>query len=282
MPGFFHISIGSALGVALLAIILAGVLARRLWRSTAALADARRQAEARARCLGLVAQELQASGFALLGLPGPPAAAARRLLDLADDVGEALAAEAAPRHLVPGRVPLAPLLEETVATVAAQLGASQRHWRLSPEFEAMVLDADRRALHGALLQVLGRAARMTRPGDWIRLRPVVTEDSLAIVIEDEGVGAPAEDLNGMEPQWGSLEEPRWEAVGEARGEPRGEPLGEPRGEPRGTRGLGFGLTLARSLLEAHGGALRLEAMPGIGARAWLTLPLERLRAAPQG
>lgn len=41
-----------------------------------------------------------------------------------------------------------------------------------------------------------------------------------------------------------------------------------------TRGLGFGLAVARSLLEAHGGALRLEALPGVGARAWLTLPRE--------
>jgi signal transduction histidine kinase len=45
--------------------------------------------------------------------------------------------------------------------------------------------------------------------------------------------------------------------------------------PDGTRGLGFGLATARSLMEAHGGSLRLEALPGVGARAWLLLPRER-------
>ena len=48
-----------------------------------------------------------------------------------------------------------------------------------------------------------------------------------------------------------------------------------RWHPGGT-GLGLGLALARSLLEAHGGALRLEAVPGVGTRAWLTLPRDRL------
>ena len=110
----------------------------------------------------------------------------------------------------------------------------------------MVLEGDRRALQGALLQVLGRAARMTRRDEWIDLHPVLTHDSLAIVVEDEGAGLAAGDLAGTAPE--------------------------------GTRGTGLGLALARSLLEAHGGTLRLEAVPGVGTRAWLTLPRDRLIA----
>ena len=45
-----------------------------------------------------------------------------------------------------------------------------------------------------------------------------------------------------------------------------------------SRGLGFGLSLARSLLRAHGGELVIEAAPGIGARAFLSLPPERMAA----
>lgn len=238
MPGFFYVCLGSALGLALL------VTASRLRMAQATTVQVRRLAESRGRCLGLVAQELQASGFGLLALPGPAALAGQRLLALADDVGDTLAADAAPRQLADGTVPLLPLLEEVVAAVTAQLGPCHRQWRLSPEFAPLVLQADRRALHGALLQVLTRAARMTRPGEWIDLRPVLTAECLAIVVEDEGAGLPAGDLSGAAPE--------------------------------GTRGLGLGLALARSLLEAHGGALRLEAVPGVGARAWLTLPRDRL------
>jgi signal transduction histidine kinase len=134
-----------------------------------------------------------------------------------------------------------------VAATAAQLGPGRRQFRLAPDFAGLTLHADRRALRGALLQMLTRAARLTQEGDWIDLRPVLTPDSLAIVIEDEGAGLPAEDL----------------APGAA----------------DGTRGLGFGLATARALLEAHGGSLRLEAVPGVGARAWLTLPRDRLLVA---
>jgi len=133
-----------------------------------------------------------------------------------------------------------------------RLGPTIRQWRLAEGFAGLTLHADRRALRGALLQVMARAARMTRDGDWIDLRPHLTPDSVAIIIEDEGAGLGAEDLAG----------------GAARAT-----------EADRTRGLGFGLAVARSLLEAHGGAFQLEALPGVGARAWLTLPRARLMPA---
>jgi signal transduction histidine kinase len=224
--------------------VLAMLLARRLRQAEAATAAALRKAEGRERCLGLMAQELQQYGFALLGQPAPAATAGQRLLSLADDVAEYLAAESEPRRLAAAAVPLAPLLEEAVAAIATQLAPGHRQWRISPDFVPLALEADRRALRSALVQVLGRAARMTREGEWIDLRPVLSADSLAIVVEDEGAGLPADDLSGANPD--------------------------------GTRGLGFGLAVARSLLEAHGGTLRLEALPGVGARGWLSLPRERL------
>lgn len=187
---------------ALLILVLSATAAcgawgwHRLRLARAEAAAALRLAEARARCLGLLAQDLQAPGLALLGHAGslpPPAASAvaaeaRTLLRLSDDIAEYLAAEAGPRILRPDRVPLLPLLEEAVAATTTRLGPASRQWRLAPGFAGLSLHADRRALRGALLQVLGRAARMTRDGDWIDLRPQLTPDSLAIIVEDEGAG----------------------------------------------------------------------------------------------
>lgn len=219
----------------------------------------RAQADVHARALGLLAQDLGAAGLVLAGhadqLAPPQAAAvaleARQLSTLADGVAEHLAASAGPRRLLLSPVPLAPLLDESVAVTTAQLGPAARRWRIAPDFAALTLQVDRRAMRGALLPVLARAARCTRDGDWIDIRPVVTPESVAIVIEDEGAGLAAEDLGTAA---GITEAAR-------------------------TRGLGFGLATARALLEAHGGALRLEAVRGVGARAWLTLPRHRLVVA---
>src|SRR4051812_6639452 len=179
------------------------------WRAAArqrpaveAAGRADRVAPARGRSLGLIVQELQAPALALLSqavaAPSPAgtqvAIEARRLLHLADDISDYLAAEAGPRQLAPAPLPLAPLVEEAVAAVTAQLGSGRRQFRMAPDFAGLVLNADRRALRGALLQVLTRAARLTREEDWIDLRPVLTADSLAIVVEDEGAGLGAEDL----------------------------------------------------------------------------------------
>jgi len=227
-------------------------------RDRSAMLAAKEREAGHARALGLVAKDLGAAGLALAAQAEkltPPDDAfvgreARQISALADGIAEHLAAFAGPRRLLLEPVALGALVDETVATTAVQLGSAARRWRVAAEIGSLTVQADRRALRGALLPVLARAARSTRDGDWIELRAVLTEESLAIVVEDEGVGLAAEDLGASA------------AVTEA----------------ERTRGLGFGLATARALLEAHGGALRLEAVRGVGARAWLTLPRARLVA----
>ncbi|WP_426959213.1 sensor histidine kinase [Muricoccus radiodurans] len=215
------------------------------------------QLEARNRCLGLLARELEGPGLSLLGLVGgldrSPAAAvelqARRLLRLAEEISDLVASEPGARRLEERAVVLGPLLKEVMTEVALPLGETSRLWRVSPEVETLTLLADLRALRRALCQALTRAVRETALGDLIAIRLVRAAETVAVVIEDEGAGLPSGDLAGLD----------------------------------GTRGLAFGLASARELLRAHGGELTLETAPGIGARTWLTLPrrrvLEDLRAA---
>jgi signal transduction histidine kinase len=257
MPGFFVF--GPLLLVAAAALGHALFLRRRLAALRSEAAALHAAAAARDRNFGLLAREMQSLGLRLLGHAdgGRDAAlaasriaeGAQRLLDLSDELTELLALRSGLRVVHAQPIRLLPVLEEAMAVTAAQLGPSRRDWRLAPECGAITLSADARALRGALEQVLARAARMTRDGDWIGVRPMVTPDSLAILVEDEGAGIGAADM--------------------APGAPAGA----------GTRGLGFGLAVARALLEAHGGSLRIEAMQGVGARAWLTLPRERVLAA---
>lgn len=223
------------------------------------LAGAQRIAEQRGRALGLLARDVHAAGLGLLGraqvLGGEVGAAfeaeARHILALADAAAEAAGGSDTPRALREERVPLGPLLKEAIGVAAAQLGPGVRHWRVEPGLESLAVRADRRALRGALVQVLTRAARGTGEGDFIDIRLATSAQTVSIVVEDEGVGVAVEDLAPARQD----------------------------GAPERSRGLGLGLSLARALLRAHGGELVIEAAPGVGARTFLSLPAERLLAA---
>jgi len=91
---------------------------------------------------------------------------------------------------------------------------------------------------------------MAAPGDGLALRFAMLGDVAAIIIEDDGAGRVLAELDASAPADAS-------------------------------RGVGFGLGLARSLLRAHGGDLVMESAPGIGTRAWLTLPAARLYVGAQ-
>jgi signal transduction histidine kinase len=247
-----------------LALSGAGVLASGLlavaavWerrRAEQRTRSAEQALEARSRYLGLLAQEMQGHGLALLGYataPRPDATRdtglegrARALMGLSADVSDLLAQGAGPRVLKEDSIPLGPVLDEVIGHIVLALTPGRRHWQVAPELRGLTLSADRRALAGALRQVLTRAVRQTRDGDSVQMRLVRADESVAIVVEDDGAGHAAEDLNGLT-------------------------LG------RGTRGLGLGLVVAHDLMRAHGGNLTIEAVPGIGARAWLTLPRSRV------
>jgi len=43
---------------------------------------------------------------------------------------------------------------------------------------------------------------------------------------------------------------------------------------RSSRGSGLGLTIARNLVAAHGGAIRAESLPGQGTTVTFTLPVD--------
>jgi len=245
----------------LIALAIAGAL-----KVHAVLTDARnrvaaaeRLAAARGRCLSLAAQELRGPGLALMAqaaqmVPGPRRegeetpleGVAQQLLRLADDLAD-FATEPSPRRLHEAPSLLGPVVDAAVAAVAAQIRPGRRHWQVDPALRSLTVKADSRALEGALAALLRRAARHSRDGDVIALRHVVGSETVAIVVEDEGDGLPAQDL-----------------------------VTSATGPITGTRGLDLGLTLARSLAAAHGGDIRLESAPGIGARAWLTLPRARL------
>ena len=187
------------------------------------------------------AEAVQPADAALTGL-------ARRLLDMAEDLAQQVEAPDAPRYLTPEDLPLMPVVRFAVAQVVAHLGPSRRAWRIDVAFERTRLLADRRALNQVLVNVLSNAAASTRDGDWIEVSAERGAGEWSIVVQDEGIGLPV-------------------ATNAAQGEDG--------------RGIGLRLTLARSLLAAHGGRLAVESAAHIGTRVRLVLPAACVLEQPE-
>ena len=128
---------------------------------------------------------------------------------------------------------------------------ADRVWVLDPVPD-LVIDVDAAKLRGALLNLIDNAVRATQPGDVIALSVVEEPTELiAISVEDSGPGIP--------------EERRAEVL---------QRFARPGAAD--SEGSGLGLAIARTVAEAHGGALLLETSERGGLAARLLLPAPRV------
>jgi len=239
--------------VALVGLLLAAVARERLRgrRLMQQLHASTARSQALVRLAKLTATDLRGPALSLLGhaehtpatMKASLVGVCRYLLDLAEALLDQTEEPNAARTLREEPVILGPLLDFVVAQVASQLGPGRRAWRFGAGLEHVTLMADRRALHQVLLRVLTGAALSTGDGDLIQITATAENDTWTLLIEDEGNG---------------LAVARVEAAGLE------------------TRGVGMGLSLARSLMQAHGGSLALESTAQVGTRASLRFPPRRV------
>jgi two-component system sensor histidine kinase KdpD len=252
-----------ALFVAAIALALQTVrlhAARRAHTGAMELRDVAQQTErAATRALRLAEHDLRSIGMTLhghaeqLAMDAQPraaavAAAASDLFDMADDLHDQTLQPGGSRVLSDQQVDLQALVSDALANVTAAIGPGRRNWRIAKDLAAVSVAADRRAMRHALTRVLANAVRMTRHNDWIEISVQPHSDGLALVIEDEGAGLFAPDSG---------------ACG-----------------GHDTRGIGMRLTLARTLMEAHGGRVEVAARTGVGTRVSLVFPAARVRQSP--
>ena len=140
----------------------------------------------------------------------------------------------------PAVVPIGAELERTATRWRA---VANREWRLSPISAAVV--ADRQRIETALDSLVENAVRHTEDGGWIELAAYPDKESVVIEVRDNGCGIPDEDLAYVFESFHS-------------------------GSERG--GTGIGLAIVKAIVEAHGGAVSAENLPGGGASFRLRLP----------
>ena len=183
--------------------------------------------------------------------------AAERMNRLIHDLLDVARMEAGNLPIEPRRVGVSELLGE-VAEMMGPIAAAKElelTTRAAPELTAVRADPDR------ILQVfsnlIGNAVKFTPEGGRITVTAEPLGPKVRMVVADTGPGIPPDQLPRI---FGRM----WQA------------------QKSDTRGLGLGLTIARSIVEAHGETIDVESRVGEGTRFWFTLPLDEAGGARRG
>jgi signal transduction histidine kinase len=149
-------------------------------------------------------------------------------------------------------------LHDTIGSVrqliSARVGDGGLSASVSLPADFPLLRADERKTKQVLLNLVANAVKFTPPGGHIEIAGHFDPDAgLTLTVSDTGIGiAPADLARVLEP---------FEQVDSALG--------------RSHRGTGLGLPLVKTIVERHGGYLRLVSEVGVGTRAGVTFPPDR-------
>jgi signal transduction histidine kinase len=122
--------------------------------------------------------------------------------------------------------------------------------QLDESLPAMCGDAG--LLRRVLANLLDYAEKYSDDGTPITLRATARSGALGVDIQDRGIGVDARDLPRLFTPFFRTD----------------------RSRARGTGGVGLGLALSGRIVEAHGGRIAVESVPGAGTTFHLEIPLE--------
>jgi two-component system, cell cycle sensor histidine kinase PleC len=186
------------------------------------------------------------------------------LLDVINDILDMSKIEAGGIRLTPETVELDSLLADCIRVVSTRAG--EKKLTVSAEIEPRIhLNADRRALKQIALNLLSNAVKFTPDGGAVTVQGRLRAGAVSIGIKDNGIGIPRQALQKL-----------------------GRPFEQVESQlTKRHQGSGLGLAIATSLVELHGGAMRIRSQLGRGTlvvvrlpmQATATIRLERIEAA---
>jgi signal transduction histidine kinase len=148
------------------------------------------------------------------------------------------------------------LLSDLAAEIQRQFMplASERQVTLVNQTAPAIVLADRTRLRQVLIILLDNALRHTPPGGTVTIQSVTEGRNLRISVNDSGEGIPSQHLAHVFERFYQVQNAR-------------------SGENNGN---GLGLSIARSLVEAQNGQIRIASQTGKGTSVSFTLPLGKV------
>jgi two-component system sensor histidine kinase VicK len=172
------------------------------------------------------------------------------------------------RHQLPAKIEpsdIGEILEEVAVQVAPFV--TQRNQQISIGVEPGLIHprVDRDYLGQAILNVVMNAVRFTPDGGAIELAAKRVEHGVEIEVTDTGIGIREEDLERIFSKLVELKDVNLHSSGTVE---------------FNSSGLGLGLSIARGIVEAHGGTIRVESQVGKGSTFRILLPFSDQDGGP--
>jgi signal transduction histidine kinase len=120
---------------------------------------------------------------------------------------------------------------------------------LCPEEVSIVADSDR--FRQIMLNLLSNAIKYTDPPGKISIEVERQDKWVKLGVIDTGIGIEASELPFVFERFYRTDKSRHSSTG----------------------GVGLGLNIARAMVEQHRGQIWLESQPGVGTKAWFTMPI---------
>jgi signal transduction histidine kinase len=192
------------------------------------------------------------------GVVEPDAAAIRSLNEeasllsrLVNELQELSLAEAGELKLVYQPEDITNLVRQAVTPWQPQLTAGEISLSLELPDDLPLVNIDWQRVNEVLHNILENAVAHTHKGGTIKVAASQKGKWVEVRVSDTGEGIPAEDLPHIFERFYRVDKSRARATG----------------------GSGLGLTIAKRLIEAHGGAITVQSKLGEGSRFSFTLPI---------
>ncbi|MEQ8435594.1 MAG: ATP-binding protein [Oceanicaulis sp.] len=179
----------------------------------------------------------------------------QHLLSLINDILDMSKIEAGKMQLQSEPLDPSDLIEQCVRLMRARADEKE----ITLEIAGGVLpsiEADPRALKQVMLNLMSNAVKFTPEGGKVTVRGFDAADGVVLQVADTGIGISEEDLPRVGRPFEQIENQH----------------------SKKHQGSGLGLALSKSLVEMHGGALRIDSVLGKGTTVSFSLPS---RAKPQ-
>ncbi|MBN1287762.1 MAG: hypothetical protein JXB47_20345 [Anaerolineae bacterium] len=190
-----------------------------------------------------------------------------RMATLINDLVQVTALDAGPPMMAPEPVDAIGVIEDAIMSASYQFRERDITLRMNLAENLPPVHADRDLLQQIVTQLLANASLASPPGSEVTLTArrkadnlampdggVCAVDCLFVSVADRGGGVTPEDLERVFRRKYRAEHPLIEGLGDT----------------------GVGLSIAKTLVEAHDGRIWAESAPGVGSTFMFTIPIEPL------